>query len=155
MTNNWIKIPKPTGNEGVVGYCFVVCDLLHIGHLHFFEKCKGYCDFLIVGVYTDELTEKYKRRPIIPFEQRIAMVMALKPVNAVVEVNHKDATSMLKKLTEVGWKISFLFHGDDWKNVKGRRYIKSIGGKLIQPKYLKGMDATSIINKIRRRYKCK
>lgn len=151
---DWVVIPKPKGNEGIVGYAFVVADLLHIGHLTFLESCKKYCDYLIVGVYTDELTMKYKRSPIIPFEQRIVMVNSLKVVNMVIEVNNKDTTPMLKKLIEVGWKINYLFHGDDWKYVAGKDYIESIGGKLILIPYTKGVNTTLIINKIRRRYKC-
>ena len=50
-----------------VGYAFVVGDLLHYGHLNFLKECNKHCDFLIVGIYTDKLTETYKRRPIIPF----------------------------------------------------------------------------------------
>jgi len=152
-----MSIPKPKGNEGIVGYAFVVGDLLHVGHLNFLEQCKKYCDFLIVGVYTDELTQTYKRKPVIPFEQRKRLISALKPVDMVVKVENKDCTPMLKKLTKLGWKISYLFHGDDWKRVKGSEYIESIGGKLIQPKYLKGISTTIIIERIKRRYckKCK
>jgi len=137
-----------------VGYAFVVGDLLHCGHIVFFERCKQHCDFLIVGVYTDKLTMSYKHKPIIPLEQRIRMLAALKIVDKVVIVKHKDCTPMLKKLTAEGWKIDFLFHGDDWKRVKGKDYIESIGGKLIQPPYKHpyGVNTTKIINKIRNRY---
>lgn len=137
----------------IVGYAFVVGDLLHYGHLNFFRQCKNYCDFLIVGVYTDELTITYKRKPIIPFEQRIELIGALKIVDKTVKVTNKDCTPMLKKLTEENWKISYLFHGDDWKVVKGKGYIESIGGKLVLIPYTKGLSTTTIINKIRRRYK--
>lgn len=137
-----------------VGYAFVVGDLLHCGHLVFLERCKQHCDFLIVGVYSDELSCVYKRKPIIPFIQRIRMVAALKAVDMVVKVENKDCTPMLKKLTAEGWKIDYLFHGDDWKNVKGKDYIESIGGKLIQPPYKHpyGVNTTKIISKIRYRY---
>lgn len=137
-----------------VGYAFVVGDLLHFGHLNFFRQCKKYCDFLIVGVYTDKLTMTYKRKPIIPFEQRIELIKNLKQVGMVVKVESKDCTFMLKKLTNAGWKISYLFHGDDWKKVKGEEYIKSTGGKLVLLPYTKGISTTLIIKKIKRRY-CK
>lgn len=134
----------------IVGYTFVVCDLLHIGHLKFFQKCKEYCDFLIVGVITDESVETYKRKPIIPTEERVELVKALKPVDMVVKVRDKDATPMLKKLTDEGWKISFLFHaGWSPEEVKGKEYIESIGGKLIQPPYYKNQSTTKIIEKIK------
>lgn len=139
-------------SKGIVGYAFVVGDLLHFGHLNFLNQCKRYCDFLIVGVYTDELTVTYKRKPIIPFERRIELISALRVVDMVVKVEDKDCTPMLKKLTEEGWKIKYLFHGDDWKDVRGREYIESIGGELVLIPYTKGINTTSIIEKIRRRY---
>lgn len=141
-----------------VGYAFVVGDLLHYGHLHFLKECKKHCDFLIVGVYTDELTETYKRRPIIPFEERIELIQALKPVDMIVTVHDRDCTPMLINLTEEGWKIKYLFHGSDWNPgqdgdlKKSMEYIESIGGKLIQPKYYEGRTTTSIILEVIRRY---
>ena len=140
----------------IVGYAFVVADLFHYGHLYFLRECKKYCDFLIVGVYTDELTMTYKRKPILPFEQRVELIKALKVVNKVVKVEHKDCTPMLKKLTEEGWKINFLFHGNDWKAVEGEKYIRSIGGVLVLiPIYKKEIYSTTyIINEVLKRY-CK
>lgn len=137
------------------GYAFVVCDLLHIGHLKLFQGCKKYCDFLIVGVYTDELTISYKRKPIIPFEERIELVKALRIVDMVVKVENKDATPMLKKLRGEGWDVKFLFHGDDWKpdEVQGKDYIESVGGELILLPYYKPMNTTWIIDEILRRGK--
>lgn len=134
-----------------IGYAFVVGDLFHYGHLKFLQKCKEHCDFLIVGVYTDELAMSYKRKTIIPFKQRMALIASLEIVDMVVRVENKDCTFMLKKLRAVGYDVKYLFHGTDWKKVEGEEYIKSIGGKLIQPSYTKGISTTIIINRIRGR----
>ena len=136
--------------EKIVGYAFMVADLFHYGHLYFLRECKKVCDFLIVGVYTDELTMTYKPKPIVPFDKRIESIKELRIVDKVVKVNHKDCTPMLQKLTAEGWKISFLFHGTDWKEVKGEEYIKSLGGKLILiPVLDKGTySSRTIIDKI-------
>ena len=144
-------------NNVKVGYAFVVGDLLHIGHLKFLQKCKKHCDFLIVGVYIDELVDSYKRNPIIPFEERIKLIKELKIVDAVIPVYDRDCTPALKKLTEEGWKIEFLFHGDDWSSddpdlKKSIEYMKSIGGKLIQPPYYWKRTTTNIIKEIVRRH---
>ena len=118
-----------------VGYAFVVGDLLHYGHLRFFRKCRQHCDYLIVGVYTDELTMTYKRKPIVSFEERIELVGALRIVDETRRVENKDATPMLKKLVKEGYNVKYLFHGTDWDDVPGKDYIESIGGELIQPPY--------------------
>ncbi len=141
-----------------VGYAFVVGDLFHYGHLHFLKECKKHCDFLIVGVYTDELTMTYKRRPIIPFEERIEIIQSLKPVDLVVTVHNRDCSHMLKKLIDDGWNIKYLFHGTDWDPEKdddlkrSKEWIESMGGKLIQPKYYEGRTTTSIIKEVIFRY---
>ncbi len=141
-----------------IGYAFVVGDLLHYGHLHFIKECKKHCDFLIVGVYTDELTLSYKRKPIIPFEERIELIQSLKPVDMIVTVHNRSCIPMLKKLIEDGWKIKYLFHGTDWNVEKdkdlqdSKEYIESIGGQLVQPEYYEGRTTTSIIKEIIKRY---
>lgn len=145
--------------KGIIGYAFVVADCLHYGHLHFLKECKKHCDFLIVGVYTDELTETYKRRPITPFEERIELIRSLKPVDMVVTVHHRDCTPVLKGLIEDGWKVKCLFHGTDWSPEtdedlkKSKTFVESIGGELIQPEYYEGRTTTSVIKEILERYK--
>ena len=140
-----------------VGYAFVVGDLLHYGHLHFLSECKKHCDFLIVGVYTDELTGTYKRRPIIPFAERIELIQALKVVDMVVTVHDRSCTPMLKQLREDGWDVTLLFHGTDWNPEKdqdlreSKEYIEGVKGRLIQPEYYSERTTTSIIEEILRR----
>lgn len=95
-----------------IGYTTGVFDMFHIGHLNILKKAKEHCDYLIVGVSTDEVVKEYKHKtPIIPFEERIAIVSELKCVDKVV-----PQTSMNKM--EAWEKLHFdaLFHGSDWKN---------------------------------------
>lgn len=94
-----------------IGYTTGVYDMFHIGHLNILQKAKEQCDYLIVGVSTDEVVEGYKHKtPIIPFDERIAIVSALKCVDQAV-----PQTSMNKM--EAWEKLQFdaLFHGSDWK----------------------------------------
>lgn len=140
-----------------IGYAFIVGDLLHYGHLHFLRECKKYSTFLIVGVYVDELVCTYKRQPIIPFKERFELIKELRIVDLVIPVYDRDCTPALKKLSDDGWKIDFLFHGDDWSKddpdlKKSREYIESVGGELIQPKYYKARTTTDTIKEIVKRY---
>ena len=61
-----------------------IFDLFHVGHLHALQKAKAYGDCLIVGVSADEDAASYKRTPIIPFEQRIELLQAIRCVDEVV-----------------------------------------------------------------------
>ncbi len=133
-----------------IGYTFVSGDLFHYGHLHFLQECSKHCDFLIVGVQTDKVISSYKRDPIIPFKERIAIIDALCLVGCVVTQSSRDTVPAMKKLVKKGFDIKVLFHADDWKKVPGKEWIEARGGKLIQPKYYKGISTSIIIDRIRR-----
>jgi len=96
----------------IIGYTTGVYDMFHIGHLHLLKKAKNRCDFLIVGVSTDELVKSYKNKtPIIPFEHRLEIIASLKFVDDVVAVTHRDKK---QAFLDVGYDV--LFVGDDWKD---------------------------------------
>ena len=96
----------------IVGYTTGVYDMFHIGHLNIIRRAKEKCDYLIVGVSTDELVESYKHKtPVIPFEERIAIVQALKYVDRVVPQTSMNKMEAWKEL-----KFDVMFHGSDWQN---------------------------------------
>ena len=62
-----------------IGYTTGVFDMFHIGHLNILKRAKEQCDFLIVGVSTDELVQTYKHKtPIIPYTERSVIVESIK-----------------------------------------------------------------------------
>ncbi|MHB8483457.1 MAG: adenylyltransferase/cytidyltransferase family protein [Nitrospiria bacterium] len=63
---------------------FGVFDMLHVGHIELLKEAKALGDYLVVGVYTDEVAESFKRKPIISFAERIRMISELKIVDEVV-----------------------------------------------------------------------
>lgn len=98
----------------IIGYTTGVFDMFHIGHLNILRRAKEKCDYLIVGVSTDECVESYKHKtPIIPFEQRAAIVEAIKYVDEVVPQETMDKTVFLKKR-----HFDVMFHGSEWKGTE-------------------------------------
>lgn len=94
--------PHKKGQEGpVVGVTSGCYDLFHFYHLHYLERCKAECDFLIVGVDSDALLTYYKqKKPVIPEYHRAAVVAGLKCVDAVfIMRNLKD----LEKAINYSW----------------------------------------------------
>ena len=69
-----------------------VYDLLHVGHIGYFEKIKSEGDILIVLVNDDASAASYKRVPVIPLDQRMEMVKALGIVDEVYEYSDDSLT---------------------------------------------------------------
>lgn len=133
-------------SKKIIGYTTGVFDLFHIGHLNILKRAKENCDFLIVGVSTDELVMEYKnKKPVIPFNERIAIVEAIKYVDKVVPQKSMDKIAAWQEL-----KFDVLFHGDDWK--KSRFYseyaepLESLGVKLVFFPYTYGTSSSLINN---------
>ena len=129
-------------NKYKVGYTTGVFDLFHIGHLNILKRAKEQCDYLIVGVSTDEVVQGYKHKtPIIPFEERIEIVEAIKFVDEVVPQTSMDKFAAWEKL-----KFDAIFHGDDWKGSKMyseiERKFKSVGVEMVFFPYTKGTSST-------------
>ena len=88
-----------------------VFDMFHIGHLNILRRAKEQCEYLIVGVTTDEVVQTYKHKtPVIPYEQRVAIVEAIRYVDAVVPQTSMDKMEAYEKL-----KFNAIFHGSDWQ----------------------------------------
>ena len=130
----------------IIGYTAGVFDLFHIGHLKILQNAKSICDKLIVGVSTDELVYKYKKKkPVIPFSERIEVVRAIKYVDAVIPQVDLNKMEIWKKI-----KFDLMVVGDDWYNSKK---WKKIDDDLIKKKvkviyfpYTKNTSSTKINN---------
>src|SRR5690554_2800826 len=68
----------------IIGYTTGVFDLFHIGHLNILKRAKSQCDYLIVGVTTDELSLSRKgKTPVIPLIERMEIVRNISFVDEV------------------------------------------------------------------------
>jgi len=95
----------------LVGYTTGVFDMFHVGHLNILRQSRARCDYLIVGVTTDELVESRKgRRPIVPLLERMEVVQNLRYVDDVVAQTTMDKDEAWRNL-----KFDVMFVGDDWK----------------------------------------
>lgn len=125
-----------------IGYTTGVFDMFHIGHLNILRQAKERCDYLIVGVSTDEVTESYKhKRPIIPYEERAAIVAAIKYVDEVVPQTSMDKLEFLKQR-----HFDVMFHGDEWKGTdlynKYEEEFAKEGARIEYLKHTEGISST-------------
>ena len=75
------------------GYVQGTFDLFHVGHLNLLRRAKERCDYLLVGVVSDELNEVYKGvSPFVPYQERSEVVAGCRYVDEVIkiDVGHDD-----------------------------------------------------------------
>ena len=97
-----------------IGYTTGVFDLFHIGHLNILKRAKLECDYLIVGITSDELAlSAKKQKPVIPFQERMEIVESIKFVDEVVPQSSYDKMEAWNNL-----KFDMMFVGDDWKGTE-------------------------------------
>ena len=132
------------GNKTVV-YTSGTFDMLHINHLKMIEYARALGDILIVGVNTDELVASYKSEPIIPFEERIALMKAIKGPDIVIPQRSLDHTDKVKKLN-----FDIFVVGDDWTGKYD--YLKELGVQVCYFPYGAGISSSNLKKRIYENY---
>lgn len=132
-----------------VGYTTGVFDMFHIGHLNILKHAKEQCEYLIVGVSTDEVVQSYKHKtPIVPFEDRCAIVSAIKYVDEIVPQTSMDKFAAWQKL-----HFNALFHGDDWKGSpmyeKAQASFEKVGVDVVFLPHTDGVSSTFLALKVK------
>ena len=130
-------------------YVPMAVDILHTGHLNIIEIARNLGD-VTIGLLTDEAIVNYKRLPMLEFEERKRIVENIKGVKLIVTQDTYDYEPILRKL-----KPDYLVHGDDWKTGFQSRMREKIlkllnewGGKLVEPKYTRGISSTALIDEL-------
>lgn len=94
-----------------IGYTTGVFDMFHIGHLNILRRAKELCEYLIVGVTTDELCNVRKNKyPIINQEDRKSIVKAIRYVDKVVDQVDMNKIRQVEK-----YHADVVFVGSDWQ----------------------------------------
>ena len=126
----------------IIGYTTGVYDMFHIGHLNIIQKAKEQCDYLIVGVTTDDLCLKRKNKlPVIPEDDRIAIVKAIRYVDKVVRQEDMDKFKAVKQ-----YHVNKVFVGSDWKGTPSweryEREFKTVGCEVVYLGHTDGISST-------------
>ena len=133
-----------------IGYTAGVYDMFHVGHLNLLKQAKEHCDYLIVGVNSDELTYRYKGKyPVIPLPERMEIVKAIKYVDEVV------CAEDVVRVTENGsmnvyeeFHPKFIVIGDDhksdprWKDVD--EYLRDRDSEVVYIPYTASVSSTQL-----------
>lgn len=131
-------------------YVAMSADIIHPGHLNIIREAAKLGE-VTVGVLTDAAIASYKRLPYMNYEQRAAVVSALKGVSRVVPQEQLNYIPNLVK-----FKPDYVVHGTDWREgvqAKTRQGVIDTlaqwGGKLVEPEYTPGISSTQLNKAIR------
>lgn len=132
----------------VIGYTTGVYDMFHVGHLNILKRAKEQCDYLIVGVSTDELVEHDKHKtPIIPYEDRRRIVEAIKYVDRVVPQSDKNKKGAWERL-----HFNKMFVGSDWQGTAAWQRFEQefapLGVEIVYLNHTDGISSTILREKI-------
>lgn len=133
----------------IIGYTAGVYDMFHIGHLNVIRRAKEQCDYLIVGVSTDELVRKEKKKtPVIPYEERAAIISALRYVDEVVPQFDKNKLAAWER-----YRFDKMFVGSDWKGTRQwnayEKQFAPLGVQIIYLPHTDGVSSTLLTNVIK------
>ena len=127
-----------------IGYVQGTFDLFHIGHLNLLKRAKACCEYLIVGVVSDELNYAYKGDyPYIPYLERSEIVSSIQYVDQVEKIDFLNEDKL--KSWEM-YHYDCHFSGDDhegeWENLIGQ--LKERGSDVVFFPYTEETSSTKI-----------
>lgn len=136
-------------SKKIIGYTTGVYDMFHIGHLNVIRRAKEQCDYLIVGVSTDELVFYEKNKtPVIPYEERAAIVEALKYVDQVVPQMDKNKMGAWEK-----YHFDKMFVGSDWMGTPQwegfEEQFAPLGVEIVYLPHTDGISSTKLTGVIK------
>jgi len=70
--------------------CFGTFDILHLGHLYYFEHAKKYGDYLIVVIARDKTKQQQQKETVFSEKERLKLIKCLRMVNEAVLGNIDD-----------------------------------------------------------------
>ena len=130
---------------GFTNGCF---DLIHQGHIFYLKEARKECDFLILGLNSDNSIKRIKGqdRPILNQKERAEVLKNFNFIDRIIIFNEDTPIKLIRKI-----KPSLIFKGDDYKKeeVIGFQELKKWGGEVKLIKCIQGQSTSKIIRKIK------
>jgi D-beta-D-heptose 7-phosphate kinase / D-beta-D-heptose 1-phosphate adenosyltransferase len=139
------RLRRRGGRLVATGGCF---DLLHRGHLSLLRQARALGDALVVCVNSDESVRRRKGsdRPIVPAADRIALLEALEPVDAVIMFDEDTPTALLETLRPDLW-----VKGGDYTiiDLPEAPVVRRHGGQIVLVPLVSGYSTSRLVSAAR------
>jgi D-beta-D-heptose 7-phosphate kinase/D-beta-D-heptose 1-phosphate adenosyltransferase len=124
--------------------CF---DIIHLGHVKYFQWAKSQGDLLVVGVNTDSSIRRLKgeKRPVIAEDDRVGVLEELESIDYIVRFDDDTPLELIRAV-----KPDVLVKGEDYKKeqVVGWDFVESCGGRVALAPLVDGRSTSAVIQKI-------
>jgi D-beta-D-heptose 7-phosphate kinase / D-beta-D-heptose 1-phosphate adenosyltransferase len=129
--------------------CF---DLIHLGHVKYFQFAKREGDLLVVGVNTDSCIRRLKgdERPIISEDDRLGVLEELSSIDYLVTFDEETPINLIRAV-----KPDVLVKGADYtkEEVVGWDFVEQRGGRVALAPLVDGRSTSGVIQRILQAYK--
>lgn len=122
-------------------------DLLHLGHLSLLNRARSLGDALVVGLNSDASVRGLKgpQRPLVPQEERAAVLAALACVDFVIIF---DESTPIETIKAVRPKIQVKGGDYDPEKMPETPVVRELGGEVVIVPLLEGHSTTSMLHRI-------
>lgn len=115
-------------NIAATSGCF---DLVHAGHVHLFQCMRdavGSQGKVVILLNDDNYLLRAKGRVIVPLEQRLAVLLAMRNVDMVIPFEEDDPVDLILLMEPKSW-----FKGPEYRDLglPERAALQSYGGQLV------------------------
>lgn len=129
--------------------CF---DLIHLGHVKYFQFAKRQGDLLVVAVNTDSSIRRLKgnKRPIISEQDRVSVLEELESIDYLVRFDEDTPLEMIREI-----RPDVLVKGADYakEQVVGWDFVEGCGGSVALAPLVDGRSTSAVIERILEAYR--
>jgi D-beta-D-heptose 7-phosphate kinase/D-beta-D-heptose 1-phosphate adenosyltransferase len=124
--------------------CF---DLIHLGHVKYFQFARQQGDLLVVAVNTDQSIRGLKgdKRPIITEADRLSVLEELESIDYLIRFDDETPLRLIERI-----RPDVLVKGADYQKeqVVGWDIVEAYGGRVALAPLIDGRSTSAIINRI-------